>query len=107
MSDSAAAHYRDVQWHSTWEEDLVHLRAGHAAPAAVDEVISEVEPILARTCENYPIVADTGFRVMNVVAARGLPKLEVWFRIEDKQKVCCYRLVDTKDAEEEDDSNDS
>jgi hypothetical protein len=95
-----ASHYRGVRYETTWERDLERLRDGVAAPAAIDEVVSEIEPVLSRLGENYPVVGDGPFRVMSIVAARGLPKLEAWFVVEDEKCVACYRLM--KVAEDED-----
>ena len=102
---SAADHYRDIKYDAAWEKDLTVLRNGAQAPAAIDEVISEIEPILARLCEDYELVNGTDFRVMNIVAARGLPKLQAWFQIESDECVCCYRLEAAVENEEDDDSD--
>ena len=81
------------------------LRAGAPAPAPVDEVIEEVELILSRIGEKYPQVAGTQYRVLSTVPARGLPSLNVWFKIEDETCVSCHHLEPAELADEEDSSD--
>ncbi len=96
---------RDVVYDPRWEADLARLRNGIAPPAPVDEVISSVEWLLGRDAESYPTVAGTRFRVLNTVAARGVPPLNVWFLIEGDERVVCVRLVAVETVEEEDSTN--
>ncbi len=101
-----AGNYRNVRFEPTWETDLKRLRNGQPPPAAVDEVISEVELVLARIAESYPAVGGTPFRVLNIPASRGLPPLNAWFRIESEKCVACYHLEEIPQAEEEDETVD-
>lgn len=103
---SAASHYRRIRYEPAWEVDLARLRGGKPAPAEIDEIISEIEPVLSRLCEEYPLVNGTNFRVMSIVAARGLPRLDAWFQVESEECVVCFRLEEVIVAEEEDDDGD-
>lgn len=100
-----APRYRGVRYEPSWEQDLDRLRAGQPPPAPVDEVISDVEPVLSRIADLYPLVADSPFRVLNIVSARGLPALTVWFRIESDECVACLHLEEAPVAAEEDEGS--
>lgn len=102
---SAASHYRGIRYEPTWEQDLERWREGKPAPAEIDEVIGEIEPVLARICEEYPRVNGTEFRVLSIVSARGLPRLEAWFVVESDECVACYHL-EAAVADDKDDGGD-
>lgn len=93
---------RDVRFEPTWEDDLERLRGGQPAPAAIDEVVGELSVVLASLAEAYAPVGGTPFRKLDIVAARGLPALTAWFRIEDDARVACYHLDEVADDAEED-----
>lgn len=94
--------YRDVRFQPTWEADVERLRSGQAPPAPVDEVLEEFDWTIARIGDQYPEIEGTGLRVMEIPPARGLPRLNAWFRIGDDGIVCAESVEEVASEEEED-----
>lgn len=100
-----ASNYRRIQFEASWEADLEQLRAGQQPPADVDEVVDGIDWTLGRLADQYPEVAGTPFRVLQIPSARGLPELNAWFTVEDDH-VCCHRLLEAETFDEEDEVED-
>lgn len=94
--------YRDVRFEPTWEADVERLRGGHPAPAPIDEVLEKFDFIVSRAAEQYPEVPGTDYRVMEIAPARGLPRLNAWFRVAEDGVVSAEHVEEAETEGEED-----